>query len=77
MNNLPNTSFPRDKGVDAGKKITSIDYLVEGGDIANRMEIPDQSDAISWRQFCSDYINGITLTGHDQKRATLEKIIRA
>src|SRR5665213_1724323 len=71
INDLPNTLFPHDKGVDAGKKITSIDYLIEGGDIANRMEIPDQSDATSWRQFCSDYMNGITLTNHSGKKTDL------
>ncbi len=71
INDLPHTFFPHDKGVDAGKPIRAIDYVIEGGDIANRMEIPDQSDAASWRQFCSDYMNGITLTNHSGKRTEL------
>lgn len=71
INHLPNTLFPHDKGVDAGNPIQAIDYVIEGGDIANRMEIPDQSDATSWRQFCSDYINGITLRDHHKKRTQI------
>jgi len=71
INDLPNILFPYDKGVDAGKKIKAIDYVIEGGDIANRMEVHDQSDAASWRQFCSDYINGLTLTNHYGKRTKI------
>lgn len=71
MNDLPNILFPYDKGVDAGKKIKAIDYVIEGGDIANRMEIHDQIDAVSWRQFCSDYINSITLKNHSGKATKL------
>ena len=71
INHLPGTPFPNDKGVDAGKPIRAIDYVIEGGDIANRMEIPDQSDATSWRQFCSDYINGLKVTNHYGKRTGL------
>lgn len=61
INNLPGTRFPDDKGVDAGKKIKTIDYVIEGGDIANRMEIPHQSATISWAQFDTDYVKGIKL----------------
>lgn len=67
MNSLPGLSFPADSGVNAGKKISGIDYLVEGGDIANRMEIPIQSAATSFAQFSETYFNGITLKGHDQR----------
>ncbi|BAU52796.1 metallophosphoesterase family protein [Mucilaginibacter gotjawali] len=67
MNSLPGLTFPADNGVDAGKKIDGIDYLIEGGDIANRMEIPIQSAATSFAQFSETYFNGITLKGHDQK----------
>ena len=73
MNKLPATRLPLDNGVNAGKLTGPIDYVIEGGDVANRMQIPGQSDAASWSQFSMDYINGITLTGHDQKRATLKK----
>ncbi len=71
INHLPGTIIPDDNGVDKGKKIKAIDYVIEGGDIANRMEIPDQSDAESWKQFCSDYFNGITLRDHNNKRTRL------
>lgn len=65
MNSLPALTFPADNGVDAGKKISAIDYLIEGGDIANRMEIPIQSAAKSWAQFSEAYFKGIKLNGHD------------
>jgi hypothetical protein len=67
MNSLPGLTFPADNGVDAGKKIDGIDYLIEGGDIANRMEVPIQSAASSWVQFSNDYFKGIKLTGHNGK----------
>ena len=65
MNNLPGLTFPADDGVNAGKKISAIDYLIEGGDIANRMEIPIQSAAASWAQFSDAYFKGVKLDGHD------------
>jgi hypothetical protein len=71
MNTLPGIQLPLDGGVRAGKLAGPVDYVIEGGDIANRMEIPDQRDAASWRQFCSDYINGLTLTDHYGKKAQL------
>jgi len=64
MNNLPSLNFPADGGVNSGKNIGSIDYLIEGGDIANRMENGWQSAAASWAQFETDYIGGIKLKGH-------------
>jgi len=67
INALPGTTFPADSGINAGKKINSIDYVIEGGDIANRMEIPYQSAAASWAQFDTDYIHGIKLTGHQNE----------
>lgn len=71
MNTLPVVQLPLDGGIDAGKLTGPIDYVVEGGDIANRMENHDQSDATSWKQFSADYINGLTLRGSDFKRAKL------
>ena len=67
MNSLPGLTFPSDGGVNAGEKISGIDYLVEGGDIANRMEIPIQSAAASFGQFSETYFKGITLKGHNQQ----------
>jgi hypothetical protein len=63
INVLPAVALPEDGGLNAGKTIGSIDYLVEGGDIANRMEVPIQSAAASWRQFEAGYIKGLTLKG--------------
>jgi len=64
INTLPNIMFPNDCGINAGKNIGAIDYIIEGGDIANRMEIPHQTAANSWSQFDMDYIKGITLKNH-------------
>jgi predicted MPP superfamily phosphohydrolase len=64
INGLIGTKLPQDGGVAAGRTIDYIDYVVEGGDIANRMEIPIQSAKKSWRQFDSDYVEGIHLKNH-------------
>ena len=71
INSLPSYTLPKDKGVGAGKKIHAIDYLAEGGDISNRMEIPIQTAAQSWEQFKADYIDGLKLTGHNGSPAQL------
>lgn len=71
MNKLPMMRLPLDGGVNEGKLTGPIDYVIEGGDIANRMEFPIQSDAASWRQFYADYINGITLKNHSGNAAEL------
>jgi hypothetical protein len=67
MNALPGLTFPADGGINAGKKINAVDYFIEGGDIANRMQIPYQSAAASWAQFETDYINGVKLKDHQHK----------
>ena len=71
MNTLPETMFPRDSGVNAGEKTGAIDFIVEGGDIANRMEIPIQTAARSWQQFEDDYLHKSTLTDHNGNPAKL------
>lgn len=65
MNTLPGMELPKDNGVGSGKKIGAIDYLVQGGDIANRQEIPIQSAAKSWAQFDADYFHLLHLKGYD------------
>ena len=65
VNSLPYLTLPADSGLNAGKTIGGIDYLIEGGDIANRMEIPIQSAAASWAQFEADYMRHLNLKGHD------------
>jgi len=64
INTLPEIKFPNDSGIKAGRNIGAIDYIIEGGDIANRMEIPYQSASVSWEQFDLDYIKGISLKNH-------------
>jgi hypothetical protein len=71
MNSLPDTFFPVDGGVASGQRIGSIDYVIEGGDIANRMESQFQSAAVSWAEFEKDYINGIHLKNRNGDPADL------
>lgn len=61
MNSISAKQLPLDSGVNNGQITGSVDYIIEGGDIANRMEIPDQSDSASWKEFCGDYLHGVTL----------------
>lgn len=65
INTLPGLILPD------GEQIKAIDFLVETGDITNRMEYPVQSAAESWKQFTHDYVQGVTLKGHDGKPAQL------
>jgi hypothetical protein len=61
INKLPFLKLPLDSGILSGEAVGAIDFLIEGGDIANRMEFPIQSAEKSWSQFQSDYINGLKL----------------
>jgi hypothetical protein len=63
INALPQIAFPRDSGLRAGEKVGSIDFVAEGGDVANREEADGaiQPAAASWQQFVSDYIDGLTV----------------
>ncbi|HZY39450.1 MAG TPA: metallophosphoesterase [Mucilaginibacter sp.] len=71
INTVPGLILPADGGVAAGHTVGAVDYLIQTGDIANRMEVPYQSAAASWAQFTTDYIQGVNLTGRDGKRAKL------
>jgi len=71
FNTVPDLILPADGGINAGKKTGSVDYVIEGGDVANRMEPPVQSAAVSWSQFESQYMHHLTLIGHDGKPAKL------
>jgi len=71
MNQLPGIRLPRDQGINSGNETGPIDYLIQGGDVANRMEIPIPSAAISWRQFQSDYIHTLKLKNHLGQKTTL------
>jgi hypothetical protein len=65
INTLPSTTLP------TGKPVGAIDYVIQTGDIANRMEVPFQSAATSWAQFEKDYMHSVNLMGHNGKPAQL------
>jgi hypothetical protein len=75
INELSHVSFPRDGGLKAGERVGPLDFLVEAGDIANRAEVvntrPIQTAMASWRQFQTDYIDGLTVTDRAGHRAPL------
>lgn len=71
MNTIPRLTLPQDEGIGSGNKAGHIDYVVQTGDIANRMEAPIQSAAASWSQFETDYMSSITLKNNVGKKAKL------
>jgi hypothetical protein len=71
MNTIPYLILPIDGGVNSGKQTGAVDYVIQTGDIANRMETPIQSAASSWTQFETDYMHSIKLKGHNGKPAKL------
>jgi hypothetical protein len=71
INMVPGLLLPADGGIAAGQTVGAVDYLIQTGDIANRMEVPYQSAAASWAQFTTDYMQSVTLTGRDSKPAKL------
>ena len=68
LNVLPSAVFPPDGGLAAGRAVGPIDFVAEGGDIANREDGEGsetiQSAAVSWTQFRTDYVNGLRLLTH-------------
>jgi Calcineurin-like phosphoesterase len=75
INSLPALDFPDDGGLRAGERIGAIDFVIDGGDIANREETTEsgqiQDAAASWAQYRTDYIDGLTLTDPDGHRVPL------
>jgi hypothetical protein len=71
MNTVPALTLPNDGGVGSGGRVAAVDYLIQTGDIANRMEIPYQTAAASWAQFEVNYMHGITLKDRQHKPAKL------
>lgn len=73
MNTLPGVTLPNDGGVNAGLAIGSVDYVLEAGDIANRMEtsLSVQTAAQSWEQFRIDYLTNLTLKNKKNEKAEL------
>lgn len=74
MNGLPTVTLPcNDNGVNACKPVNTIDFIINTGDIANRMEASSnvQTAAASWSQFEADYINGLTLKDKNNNKVPL------
>ncbi|HTH83015.1 MAG TPA: metallophosphoesterase [Mucilaginibacter sp.] len=71
INSVPQLTLPNDGGIGSRRKVAAVDYLIQTGDIANRMEIPYQSAAASWAQFETDYIHGVTLKDYQNQPAKL------
>lgn len=71
MNSIPGLTLPLDGGINSGEKAGNVNYVIQTGDIANRMEVPIQSAAASWSQFEADYMHSITLKGNDGGKAKL------
>jgi 3',5'-cyclic AMP phosphodiesterase CpdA len=65
MNALPTATFPADSGVQAGKTIGAFDFVVNTGDLANRMEgtkpTAGTTAATMWAQAQADYLTALTL----------------
>ncbi|WEK21045.1 MAG: metallophosphoesterase [Candidatus Pedobacter colombiensis] len=71
INELPKLKLPADNGANSGNVVGGIEYLIEGGDIANRMEIPIQSATASWKEFESDYVDHLNLKQHNGSQTEL------
>lgn len=71
INTISSLTLPADNGVNAGKVVGGIDYLVNTGDFANREETGVQSATASWAQFTTNYINGLTLKNNSNQKATV------
>jgi len=69
INSLPAVDLPKDGGLRGGESVGAIDFVVEGGDIANRQEKGIQSASASWAQFQTDYLDGLRLKGSNGRDA--------
>lgn len=67
INSLTGLTLPNDFGVNAGKNVGGIDYLINTGDIANRSEKNIQKATDSWQQFVDVYLNGLTTKNNSEK----------
>lgn len=61
MNKLNGMNFSEDGGVNSGKQIADIRYVIQTGDISNRAESGIPKAAVTLAQFDNDYTDGITL----------------
>jgi hypothetical protein len=71
INSLPSLTIPADNGVNAGKVVGGIDYLVNTGDFSNREETGIQSATLSWSQFSTTYMDGLSLKNSSNQKTTI------
>jgi len=75
INRMSEFSFPADGGLRSGQPVGAIDFVVDGGDIANRAETTDeftiQSASASWSQFHLDYFDGLKLLDSSGRRISV------
>ncbi len=66
INSLPAARFPDDDGLRSGQAVGGLDFVIEGGDIANREESDGektiQPASVSWSQFVREYVDGLHTT---------------
>ena len=68
MNGISTLTIPSDNGVNSGKTVGAIDYLINTGDMSNREETGIQSATASWAQFSAHYLNGLTLKNYSGQK---------
>jgi Calcineurin-like phosphoesterase len=75
INAVSQARFPEDAGLRRGQAVGAVDFVVEGGDMANREEGVDagaiQPASQSWAQFIADYGRGLTLADQHGRPAPL------
>jgi hypothetical protein len=74
IDGLPATPFPEDGGLNAGRPVGPVDFVVITGDLTNRQELYPlhiQSASVSWGQFESGFIGGLTLKDRNGQPAPL------
>jgi calcineurin-like phosphoesterase family protein len=75
LNTLRDRRFPLDGGLNAGRAIAGVDFIVETGDITNREEDTEQltvqTASASWAQFVTDYVDGIHVHDRSGKASQL------
>ncbi len=71
VNMLPTLALPADGGVGGGTRIGEIDFVVNTGDIANRMEKGVQTAAESWKQFADDWYGFLSVWNSEGEKSPL------
>lgn len=74
INSISDVTTPcSDSGLNSCQNVGPVDFVLEGGDIANRSEgaTNNQTAATSWAQFKADYIDGLTLKDKSGKQSPL------